>query len=104
MKFAKNPIPHGGSAERGNCWCPLESDCGLECQAALEFGEGVKEDCGDGGTVGQGEQVTLTFWSTDTSSFGIVWLQTARAAEAGLHTQRPLHLHHHLARKSVHSS
>lgn len=73
----------------------------------LKFGEGVKEEYGDDGTVEQGkqgEQVPLTFWNMDTSTFGIVWLQTACAAEAGLHTQRPLHLHRHLARKSVHSS
>lgn len=104
MKVSKNPIPLGDSAERGNCWCPLESDCGLERQAVLKFGEGVKEEYGGDETVEQGEQVPLTFWNMDTSTFGIVWLQTACAAEAGLHTQRPLHLHHHLARKSVHSS
>jgi hypothetical protein len=72
MKVAKNPLPHGDSVERGNCWCPLESDCGLERQAVSEFGEGVKEECGDDGTVEQGEQEPLTFWSMDTSTFGIV--------------------------------
>jgi hypothetical protein len=76
----------------------------LEYQVLSECGESVKEECDDGGTEELAEREPLTFWSMDTSIFGTVWLQTASAAEAGPYTQRPLHLHHHLARKPLQSS
>jgi hypothetical protein len=72
MTVSNNPIPHSDSAGRGNCWCPLEPDCGLEHQEVSEFGEGVKEECGDGGIEELAKQVPQIFWSTDTSTFGIV--------------------------------
>lgn len=98
MAVSKIPIPHTDSARRGNCWCPLDY------QAVSGCGEGVKEECGDGGTGEQEKKVPLIFWSTGTSTFGIVWLQTASAVEVEPRIQRPLRPQRHLARKSLHSS
>jgi hypothetical protein len=89
------PVPHSDSARRGSRWCPLESDCGSDYRTVSGCGEG-----GDGGTGEREERVPLIFWSTDTSTFGIVWLQTASAVEAEPRIQRPLRHQRRLARKS----
>jgi hypothetical protein len=69
----------------------------------MQFGGGAKEESGDGGTMELMKGAQLIFWSVDTSTCATVLLQTRCAAEAEPHTQQPLHLHHHLARKSLHS-